>query len=118
MQDGVAHLGRRICQLQAKHFLCLQEQHAKEHVCNHATRDGTHASNDIIQQDNTSKNKKLVTMAHLQDWKLKIVFENTARKNPQQKSYAALAFTVIVAKTRAVMNVAQIPKKQVLQIVE
>ncbi len=45
LQDGVAHLGQRNCQLQAKHILCLQERHAKEHVCIHATREGTWASN-------------------------------------------------------------------------
>ncbi len=39
-------------------------------------------------------------------------FENTARKTPQQNSYMELAFTVIAAKTRAVMNAAQIPKSE------
>jgi len=39
-------------------------------------------------------------------------FENTARKTPQQNSYAELAFMVIAAMTRAVMNAAQIPKSK------
>ena len=39
-------------------------------------------------------------------------FKNTAWKTPQQNSYAKLAFTVIAAKTRAVMNEAQIPKSK------
>jgi hypothetical protein len=54
----------------------------------------------------------LVTLAQSQDWKLETIFENTARKTPQQNSYAKLAFMVIAAKTRAVMNVAQIPKSE------
>ncbi len=66
----------------------------------------------IIQQDNAGKNKNLVTLAHSQDWKLDTIFENTARKTPQQNSYAELAFTVIAAKTRAVMNTAQIRKSE------
>jgi hypothetical protein len=67
---------------------------------------------EIIRQDNASKNKKLITLAHSQDWKLDTIFENTACKTPQQNSYAELAFTVIAAKTRAVMNAAQIPKSK------
>jgi hypothetical protein len=51
-----------------------------------------------------------VTLAQLKDWKLESIFENTARNTPQQNSYAELAFTVIVSKARAIMNVAQIPK--------
>jgi hypothetical protein len=66
----------------------------------------------IIRQDNASKNKKLVTLAHSQEWKLETIFENTARKTPQQNSCAELAFTVIASKTRAVMN------EQAFQIVE
>jgi len=64
----------------------------------------------IIRQDNASKNKKLVTLAHSKEWKLETIFENTACKTPQQNSYVELAFTVIALKTRAVMNAAQIPK--------
>jgi len=47
----------------------------------------------IIRQDNTGKNKKLVTLAHSKEWKLETNFKNTARKTPQQNSYAELAFT-------------------------
>jgi hypothetical protein len=54
----------------------------------------------------------LVTLAQSQDWKLETIFKNTARKTPQQNSYAELAFTVIAMKTRAVMNAAQIPKSK------
>jgi hypothetical protein len=64
----------------------------------------------IIQQDNAGENKKIVTLAHLQEWKLATIFENTARKTPQQNSLAENAFTAIALKTRAVMNAAQIPK--------
>jgi hypothetical protein len=46
----------------------------------------------IICQDNTGKSKMLVTLAHLQDWKLETIFENTAHKSPQQNSYAESAF--------------------------
>ncbi len=66
----------------------------------------------IIQQDNAGENKKLVTLAHSQEWKLATTFENTARKTPQQNSLAENAFTVIASKTRAVMNAAQIPKSE------
>ena len=51
-----------------------------------------------------------MTLAQSKDWKLEAIFENTARNTPQQNSYAELAFTVIAAKTRAIMNAAQIPK--------
>jgi hypothetical protein len=66
----------------------------------------------IIRQDNAGENKKLVTLAHLQEWKLATTFENTARKTPQQNSLAENAFTAIALKTRAVMNAAQIPKSE------
>ena len=66
----------------------------------------------IIRQDNASKNKKLVTLAHSQEWKLETNFENTACRTPQQNSYAELAFMVIALKTRAMMNAAQIPKSK------
>ena len=66
----------------------------------------------IIRQDNAGENKKLVTLAHSKEWKLETNFENTARRTPRQNSYAELAFTVIAAKTRAVMNAAQIPKSK------
>ncbi len=51
-----------------------------------------------------------MTLAQSKDWKLEAIFENTAQNTPQQNSYAELAFTVIAAKTRAIMNAAQIPK--------
>jgi len=35
----------------------------------------------IIRQDNAGENKKLVTLAHSQEWKLETIFENTTRKN-------------------------------------
>ncbi len=54
----------------------------------------------------------MVTVAHSQDWKLATIFENTACKTPQQNSYVELVFTVIAAKARAVVNVAQIPKSE------
>jgi len=66
----------------------------------------------IIRQDNAGENKKLVTLAHSKEWKLETIFENTARKTPQQNSYVELAFTVIASKTRVVMNAAQIPKSE------
>jgi len=66
----------------------------------------------IIRQDNAGENKKLVTLAHSKEWKLETIFENTARKTPQQNSYAELVFTVIASKTRAVMNAAQIPNNE------
>jgi hypothetical protein len=59
----------------------------------------------IIRQDNVGKNKKLVMLDHLQEWKLATTFENTARKTPQQNSLTENAFTAIASKTRAVMNI-------------
>ncbi len=60
----------------------------------------------IIRQDNAGENKKLVTLAHSKDWKHETIFENTACKTPQQNSYAELAFTVLAAKARAMLNAA------------
>ncbi len=88
-----------------KNMCALMQQ---EKACRHPI--------EIIRQDNAIKNKRLVTLAHLQDWKLKTIFENTACKTPQQNSYTELAFTVIVAKTRAVMNAAQIPKSKCFKL--
>ena len=65
----------------------------------------------IIRQDNAGMNKKLVTLAHSQEWKLATTFENT-RKTLQQNSLAENAFTAIASKTRALMNAAQIPKSE------
>jgi hypothetical protein len=70
----------------------------------------------IIRQDNAGENKKLVTLAHSQEWKLATTFENTACKTPQQNSLAENAFTVITSKTRAVMNAAQIPKSECFKL--
>jgi hypothetical protein len=67
---------------------------------------------EIIQQDNAGKNRKPITLAHSKDWKHETVFENTACKTAQQDSYAVMAFVVTVAKARAMMNVAQIPKDE------
>jgi hypothetical protein len=66
----------------------------------------------IIRQDNVGENKKLVTLAHLKDWKHETIFENTARKTPQQNSYAELAFMVLAAKARALLSAAQVPKDE------
>ena len=51
----------------------------------------------IIRQDNAGENKKLVTLAHSQDWKQATMFENIASKT---LSKAELAFMVIALKTR------------------
>ncbi len=80
----------------------------QEKACGHLIK--------IIQQDNARKNKMLVTLAHLQDWKLETIFENTACKTPQQNSYVKLAFMVIATKTRVVMNAAQIPKSECFKL--
>jgi hypothetical protein len=44
------------------------------------------------------------------------IFENTACKTPQQNYYPELAFTVIAAKARAVMNAAPIPKDKCFKL--
>jgi hypothetical protein len=81
-------------------------------VCIHATREGTRAS-DLIHLTGQCRQKQkaghsglFTTLAYLHDWKLAAIFKNTACKTPQQNSYAELAFTVIAATTRAVMNAA------------
>ena len=66
----------------------------------------------IIQQDNAGENKKLITLAHSQEWKLTTTFENTACKTPQQNSLAENAFTAKALKTRVVMNAAQMLKRE------
>ena len=72
-----------------------------------------------IRLKSFDKNKKLETLVHSKDWNLAIIFENTACKTPQQISFAELVFTVILAKTWGMMNVAQITKsKQAFQTVE
>ncbi len=40
------------------------------------------------------------------------IFENRTRKTPQQNSYAELAFTVLVAKARAMLSAAKVPKDE------
>jgi hypothetical protein len=65
----------------------------------------------IIRQDNAGENKKLLTLAHSKDWRHEAIFKNTARKTPQQNSYAELAFTVLAAKVRAMLSAAQVPKR-------
>ncbi len=64
----------------------------------------------IIREDNAGENKELVTLAHSKDWKHETIFENMARKTPQQNSYAELAFMVLVAKARAMLSAAHVPK--------
>jgi hypothetical protein len=66
----------------------------------------------IIRQDNAGGNKKLMTMAHLKDWKHETIFKNKARKTPQQNLYAELAFTVLAAKARAMLSAAQVSKDE------
>jgi hypothetical protein len=66
----------------------------------------------IIGQDKADENKKLVTLAHLKDWKHETIFENTAHKTPQQNSYTELAFTVLATKARAMLSAAQVPKDE------
>ncbi len=66
----------------------------------------------IIMQDNAGKNKKLMTLARSKDWKHETIFKNTPRKTPQQILYTDLAFTVLVAKTRAMLSAAQALKEQ------
>jgi hypothetical protein len=49
-------------------------------------------------------------LAYLKDWKCETIFKNTARKTPQQNSYAELAFMVLAAKARAMLSAAQVLK--------
>ncbi len=66
----------------------------------------------IIRQDNAGKTKSW-SLLHIRKIGSLIQFLRTLLcKTPQQNSYAELAFTVIAAKTRAVMNAAQIPKSE------
>ena len=60
----------------------------------------------MIRQDNAGKNKKLILLAHLKEWKHDTIFENTVRKTLQQNSLAELAFTVLSAKARAMLSAA------------
>ncbi len=58
------------------------------------------------------ENKKLVTLAQSKDGKHETIFENTARKTPQQNSYGELAFMVLAAKARAMLSAAQVPEDE------
>jgi hypothetical protein len=64
----------------------------------------------IIRQDNAGENKRLITLAHLKEWKLDTSFKNTACKTPQQNSKAETGFTVIAVKARAMLSAAQVPR--------
>ncbi len=66
----------------------------------------------IIRQDNAGKNKKLIAMAHSEEWKLNTAFKNTAQKTPQQNSKAETGFTVIAAKARAMLSAVQVPREE------
>ncbi len=66
----------------------------------------------IIRQDNAGKSKKLVILAHSKGWKHETIFENTARKTPQLNSSAELACTILAAKARAMLSIAQVLKDE------
>jgi hypothetical protein len=65
----------------------------------------------ILRQDNAKENLVLIKMAKSQAWKLTFKEELTARKMPQLNSKAEMAFTIIVAQARSMMNAAQLSDK-------
>jgi hypothetical protein len=55
----------------------------------------------IIRQDNAGENKKIVTLAHLKDWKHETIFENAARTTPQQKSICRVGIHGAISKSKS-----------------
>jgi hypothetical protein len=112
LKNGVAYHGRRTVNFKRSKFFVAKSDMPKD-MCVFMQQEKSRGHPIlIIRQDNAGKNKKLVMLAHSQEWKLETNFENTAHKTPQQNSYAELAFTVIALKTRVMMNAAQIPKSE------
>ncbi len=62
----------------------------------------------VLHQDNTGENVKLVKIAKGKDWKLDFEPEFTARKTPQKNSHVKTSSLVIAAQARSMMIAAQI----------
>ena len=53
-----------------------------------------------------------MSLAQSKEWKHDTIFENMARKTPQQNLIAKLAFTVLLAKARAMLSAAQVRRNK------
>ena len=57
-------------------------------------------------------NKKLHKRCSSADWKLDVAFEYTAKETPQKNSLAETVLTTIAARSRAALNIANVPMKE------
>ena len=62
------------------------------------------------RQDNAGENKILMQNMQGENWQFGCQFEFTAKETPQQNALAELGFTVIAARSRALMNHACVPR--------
>jgi hypothetical protein len=66
----------------------------------------------IMRQDNSGENKKLEKRLQSADWKLQVKMEYTAADTPQQNALVEVKFIYLVAKARAVMHAAGVPRER------
>ncbi len=64
----------------------------------------------IMRQDNAGENKKLEKRLQSADWKLPVKMEYTAANTPQQNALVEVKLTYLVAKARAAMHAAEVPR--------
>jgi hypothetical protein len=64
-----------------------------------------------VRCDNAGENIKLEKRCASADWKLGINFEYTGKATPQRNHLAELAFTVLLGRARAMMQLANVPKE-------
>ena len=107
-QFGISRL-KRLSTSSKAHFLFTKV--TCQQTCVHSCNKKRHVGIQLRSFD-----KILPSKTHSKDWKHKTVFENTVCKTLQQNSYAELAFMVIAAKPRVVMNAVQIPKDEHLKM--
>jgi hypothetical protein len=69
----------------------------------------------IMRQDNAGENKKLENRLHGADWKLPVRMEYTAANTSEQNALVEVKFTYLVAKARAAMNAAEVPRNRRLE---
>jgi hypothetical protein len=66
----------------------------------------------IIRQDNAGENQKLEQRLQGADWKLQVKMQYTATDTPQQNALVELKCTYLIAKARAAMHAAGVPKER------
>jgi hypothetical protein len=66
----------------------------------------------VLHQDNTGENIKLVKTAKGKNWKLEFDVNYTAGKMPQQNLHAETSFKIVVAQARCMMIAGQTPNTE------